>query len=81
MDRRWKRPIGGHTVEAGIYRVDTPTGKRTLLQTVEPSEKAGSTQNVRLAYAVDSKTYVYGTAGSRDVVPGGRIGIRCGVAL
>jgi hypothetical protein len=27
--------------EARIYRVDTPTGKRTLLQTVEPSEKAG----------------------------------------
>ncbi len=47
--------------EARIYRVDTSTGKRTLLETVEPSEKAGSTQNVRLAYAVDSKTYVYST--------------------
>jgi serine/threonine protein kinase/Tol biopolymer transport system component len=47
--------------EARIYSVDTSTGKRTLLETVEPSEKAGSTQNVRLAYAVDSKTYVYST--------------------
>jgi hypothetical protein len=27
--------------EARIYRMNTPTGKRTLLQTVEPSEKAG----------------------------------------
>jgi hypothetical protein len=33
--------------------------ERSLLETVEPSEKAGSTQNARLAYAVDSKTYVY----------------------
>jgi eukaryotic-like serine/threonine-protein kinase len=47
--------------EARIYRVDTQTGKRTLVDTVEPSEKAGSTQNVRLAYAADSKTYVYST--------------------
>jgi hypothetical protein len=47
--------------EARIYRVDTPTAERTLLETVEPSEKAGSTQNVRLAYAVDSKTYIYST--------------------
>ena len=62
--------------EARIYRVDTSTGKRTLLQTLEPSEKAGSTQNVRLAYAMDSKTYVYSSPDSRDVVPGGRIGIR-----
>lgn len=63
MDRRWKRPVGGfgQPWEARIYRVDTPTGKRTLLQTVEASEKAGSTQNVRLAYAMDSKTYLYST--------------------
>ena len=47
--------------EARIYRVDAPTAERTLLETVEPSEKAGSTQNVRLAYAVDSKTYIYNT--------------------
>ena len=63
MDRRWKRPVGISATpwEARIYRVDTPTGERTLLETVEPSEKAGSTQNVRLAYAVDSKTYIYST--------------------
>ncbi len=47
--------------EARIYCVDTQTGERTLVDTVEPSEKAGSTQNVRLAYAVDSKTHVYST--------------------
>jgi len=47
--------------EARIYRVDTPTGKRTLLQTVEPSERAGSTQDVRLVYAEESKTYAYST--------------------
>ena len=47
--------------EVRVYRVDTATGKRTLLQTVEPNEKAGSNQNVRLAYAEDSKTYVYST--------------------
>ncbi len=47
--------------EARIYRVEVTTGKRTLLQTVEPTDKAGSSQNVRLAYADDSKTYVYST--------------------
>ena len=64
MDGGWKRPVGGTAAtpwEARIYRVDTQTGKRTLVDTVEPSEKAGSTQNVRLAYAVDSKTHVYST--------------------
>ena len=47
--------------EGRIYRVDTTTGKRTLLQTVEPSEKAGSTQDVRLLYAERSKAYAYST--------------------
>jgi Tol biopolymer transport system component len=47
--------------EARVYRVDLATGKRTLLQTVEPSEKAGSNQNVRVAYAEDTKTYAYST--------------------
>jgi len=47
--------------EGRIYRVDTTTGKRTLLQTVEPNEKAGSTQDVRLVYAEHSKTYAYST--------------------
>ena len=47
--------------EGRIYRLDIPTGKRTLLQAVEPSEKAGSTQDVRLVYAERSKTYAYST--------------------
>ena len=45
--------------EARIYRVEVATGKRTLLQTVEPGEKAGSIIPMRLAYAERSKTYVY----------------------
>jgi hypothetical protein len=47
--------------DARVYRVEVTTGKRTLLQTVEPPDKAGSSQSVRLAYAEDSKTYVYST--------------------
>jgi Tol biopolymer transport system component len=47
--------------EARIYRVEAATGKRTLLQTVEPGEKAGSTLPLRLAYAEGSNTYVYST--------------------
>jgi hypothetical protein len=45
--------------EARIYRVEGATGKRTLFQTVEPGEKAGSITPMRLAYAERSKTYVY----------------------
>jgi hypothetical protein len=45
--------------EARMYRVDVETGKRTLLQTVELSEKAGSVTSLRLRYAANSKTYVY----------------------
>ena len=47
--------------EGRIYRVDIPTGKRMLLQAVEPSEKAGSTQDVRLVYAERNKAYAYST--------------------
>jgi dipeptidyl aminopeptidase/acylaminoacyl peptidase len=47
--------------EGRIYRVEAATGKRTLLQTVEPHEKAGSIGPMRLAYAERSKTYVYST--------------------
>ena len=47
--------------KAQIYRVEVATGKRTLLQTVEPDERAGSTAPMRLAYAEGSKTYVYST--------------------
>jgi Tol biopolymer transport system component len=47
--------------EARIYRVEVLTGKRTLLQTIEASEKAGSVLPIRLAYAEGSKTYAYST--------------------
>ena len=47
--------------EARIYRVEVAPGKRTLLQKVEPGEKAGSIMPMRLAYAERSKTYVYST--------------------
>jgi Tol biopolymer transport system component len=47
--------------EARIYRVEVPSGKRALLHTVDPGENAGSTIPMRLAYAEDSKTYVYST--------------------
>ncbi len=46
--------------EARMYRVEVATGKRTLLQKVELSERAGSIMPVRLEYAEGSKTYVYG---------------------
>jgi eukaryotic-like serine/threonine-protein kinase len=42
-----------------VYRVDAETGKRSLLQRVELAEKAGSTLNLRIAYAEESKTYAY----------------------
>ena len=47
--------------EARLYRFEVATGKRTLLQTVEPHEKAGSLVPMRVAYAERSKTYVYST--------------------
>jgi eukaryotic-like serine/threonine-protein kinase len=51
-------------LEARMYRVEVPSGKRTLLQTVEPSEKAGGVAAVKLSYAEGSKTYVYNTVRS-----------------
>jgi len=45
--------------EARIYRVEVASGNRTLLQTVELGQKAGSIAPLRLAYAENSKTYVY----------------------
>jgi Tol biopolymer transport system component len=47
--------------EAQIYRVEVATGKRTLLKNVELSERAGSTANIDMCYAEDSRTYVYNT--------------------
>jgi Tol biopolymer transport system component len=47
--------------EARIYRLEVGTGRRTLLQTIEATEKAGSTMPIRLAYAEGSKTYAYST--------------------
>jgi eukaryotic-like serine/threonine-protein kinase len=47
--------------EAEMYRVDVATGKRTLLQKVQPIDKAGSTINLRVYYAERSRTYAYNT--------------------
>jgi len=48
--------------EGRIYRVEVPSGKRTLLRTIEPAEKAGSAMSLRMAYAERSKTCAYSTA-------------------
>jgi hypothetical protein len=47
--------------QAEMYRVDVATGKRTLLQKVEPIDKAGSIMHLRAFYAERSKTYAYNT--------------------
>lgn len=47
--------------EAETYRVDPATGKRTLLEKMELSERAGSNLNLRMYVAEQSKTYVYNT--------------------
>ena len=46
---------------ARIYRIDVTTGQRTLLQTIDPAEKAGLTTPIRIAYAERTKTYTYST--------------------
>jgi eukaryotic-like serine/threonine-protein kinase len=46
---------------AQIYRVEVSTGKRTMLQRIELSEKAGSNLNLGVTYAENSKAYVYYT--------------------
>jgi hypothetical protein len=51
----------GTPMEAGIYRVEVANGKRTLLQSVELREKAGSVLKLRPEYSENSKTYVYDT--------------------
>jgi len=59
--------------DAQMYRVEIPSGKRSLLQKVELSDKAGSIFNVRAFYVEDTKTYVYNTRrvlGSLYVVEG-----------
>jgi eukaryotic-like serine/threonine-protein kinase len=63
----------GTPVAVRMYRVEVATGKRTLLHTVELSEKAGSMLRLRLQYNENSKTYVYDTRrilGSLYVVEG-----------
>jgi len=49
------------TGDARVYRVDLAKGTRTLLQSVELADKAGSVRVVDLLYAEKSKTYAYGT--------------------
>jgi len=59
--------------EGWMYRVDVGTGKRTLLQQIELSERAGSTVKLDLHYDENSKTYVYAmqrVLGSLYVVQG-----------
>jgi eukaryotic-like serine/threonine-protein kinase len=51
----------GTPMAAEMYRVEVATGKRTLLQTVELREKAGSVLKLRPQYSENSKTYVYDT--------------------
>ena len=51
--------------EAKIYRVETDTGRRTLLQTINPHDTAGAMRRIGLAYAERSKTYAYTT--TRDL--------------
>jgi serine/threonine protein kinase/Tol biopolymer transport system component len=45
--------------EAQIYRLEVTTGKKTLLQKLELTDKAGSTFRLRAFYAEQSKTYAY----------------------
>jgi len=59
---------------AHIYRIDVATGQRTMLQTIDPAEKAGLMMSpIRIAYAVRAKTYTYSTMrilGSLYIVEG-----------
>jgi eukaryotic-like serine/threonine-protein kinase len=45
--------------EGQVFRIDVGTGKRTLLQKVEPADQSGSSLNMKVFYAEGSKTYVY----------------------
>jgi Tol biopolymer transport system component len=47
--------------EAKIYRVELPSGKRTLLQKVELAQKSGATGPLRFVYSEHSKAYAYAT--------------------
>ena len=49
-----------------MYRVDVASGKKTLLQKLELSEKAASTVRFRMYYADQSKTYVYNVRRTLD---------------
>ena len=58
---------------ARIYRIDVATGQRTMLQAIDPAEKAGLMTPIRVAYAVRAKTYAYSTIrilGSLCIVEG-----------
>ena len=45
--------------QAEVCRVEVATGKRTSLEKMELSEKAGSSVNLKIYYSERSKTYVY----------------------
>jgi hypothetical protein len=51
---------------AQMYKVEVASGKKTLLQKLELSEKAGSTFRLRLYYAEQSKTYAYNVRRTLD---------------
>jgi Tol biopolymer transport system component len=52
--------------DAQMYRVEVASGKKTLLQKLELSEKAGSTFRLRMYYAEQSKTYAYNVRRTLD---------------
>jgi Tol biopolymer transport system component len=52
--------------DAQMYKVEVASGKKTLLQKLELSEKAGSTFRLRLYYAEQSKTYAYNVRRTLD---------------
>ncbi len=53
--------VSSNPREAQIYRVEVDTGKRKLLETIEPRDTAGSMISLRVVYAERSKTYAYTT--------------------
>ena len=52
--------------DAQVYRVEVASGKKSLLQKLELSEKAGSIFRLRVYYAEQSKTYVYNVRRALD---------------
>ena len=47
--------------EGRIFRLETDTGKRTLLQTIQPHDVAGAIRPMTAVYAEQSRAYAYTT--------------------